>query len=460
MRSKNTLTEGAVFPVLVQFSLPYLFTNILQALYSASDLFMVGRFSDSVGVSAVATGGQIMQTITSLIIGLTAGGTIITAKHFGAKKRSETANTAATAAYIFSILSIFMTFIVVMFLNQICTLMQVPIESLKSTKSYLFICSLGIGFIVGFNTIGGILRGMGDSRTPFFFMTIACFTNIAADFLLVGIFQLGATGAAIATVFAQGICLMLSVYYLHIKGYFTRFKKFKPSFQLIEMQSILGVGTPIALQEGLVNLSFLMITAIINRMGLAASAAVGIVEKLIVFSMLPTTAFAAAVSSMTAQNIGAGKLDRAKSCLNGGIFLSLLFGISCYLLCQFIPYQLVSLFTKDQVVQKIGVLYLRSYSIDCLIVCFIFCMNTFFSSSGHPIFPLVHSLISTFLLRVPLSYYLSCIPNISMSIIGFAAPLASIISLLLCFHFYNKWYYSKADSCCKTRDIKCRFRNL
>lgn len=454
MARQTSLTEGRVFTVLLQFSLPFLFTNILQALYGAADLFMVGRFSTSAGVSAVATGGQVMQTITGLAVGLTTGGTIMVAQAFGARKRKELANAAATAFGIFGLLALCMTAGGLFLAGPICELMQTPKEAYSLTCSYLSICSTGIIFIIGFNTIGGILRGMGDSKTPFYFMTLACVTNMIADFLFVGVFRWGAPGAAYATVMAQGVSLFLSVMYLLKKGYFHTFYRLRPSFQPHAAQHIMAVGLPIAVQDGLVNISFLMITAIINSMGLTASAAVGVVEKLIVFSMLPATAFAAAVSTMTAQNKGAGLMKRAFHCLDAGIFLSLFFGAACFVAAQLNPNGLVGLFTSDPAVIEAGASYLRSYSMDCILVCFVFCMNTFFSGSGHAFFPLIHSCITTFLLRIPLSYLLSRTAGASMFAIGFAAPAASFLSLLLCFAYMNRTYGVKYQ-----RHIRqsCRF---
>lgn len=432
MAKPQSLTQGDVFTTLLRFSIPFLLSNILQACYGASDLFMVGRFADSVGVSAVATGGQVMQTITGLAIGLTTGGTVVIGQHFGARKHREVANTVATVIVVFGLFSLLMTAGTILLIGPICAAMQVPPEALAVTKEYLFICATGILFIVGYNAVGSVLRGLGDSRTPLLFMVIACVINVSTDLLFVGVCRMGAPGAAISTVIAQAASLVLAVIYLVYKGHVRRYRRQAPIFRLYSARDILGVGLPIALQEGLINVSFLIITAIINGMGLVASAAVGVVEKLIVFSMLPTTAFASAVAAMTAQNIGAGLPERARRGLNTGIGLSLLFGLACFLCAQVNAPGLVGLFTTDPAVIGEGALYLRSYSLDCVLVCFVFCMNAYCSGGSHAIFPLVHSLIATFAVRIPLSWLLSRPPAPSMFAIGFAAPAATFLSLLLC----------------------------
>ncbi|MCJ7856903.1 MATE family efflux transporter [Lachnospiraceae bacterium NSJ-143] len=440
MVREQSLTHGNVFKTLLGFSIPFLITNVFQALYGAADLFMVGRFTDSAGVSAVATGSQIMQTVTGLIVGMTTGGTVMIAQHFGAGRKKDMANTIATAVSIFGFLAIFLTSLIIIFLDFICAAMMVPDESYELTRQYLMICSTGIIFIFGFNTVSSVLRGIGDSKTPFYFIAIACFTNIMADYILVGIFDMGPQGAAVATVTAQALSMIMCFIYLNKKGHIYKFKTKKPSVGYIYSRGILSIGIPIAMQEMFVNISFLIITAVINSMGVTASAAVGVVEKLIMFSMLPTTAFASAVSAMTAQNIGAGLTDRAKKCMYSGVVLSLVFGIACYILAQVNTEIMISIFTSDKEVMYQGTLYLKSYSLDCIIVCFVFCMNTFFSGSGHAVFPLVHSIFATFLIRIPLSYILSRMPNASMFYIGFAAPLASFVSMLLCFWFFNRIY--------------------
>lgn len=432
MREKQSLTEGDVFLTLLNFSLPFLGSNLLQALYGASDLFMVGRFSDSAGVSAVATGGQVMQTLTGLAIGLTAGGTVIIAKHFGARRRGDLANAVAASLWVFGGLSLAMTAATLVLIGPVCAFMQVPAQALHVTREYLAICAFGIVFIVGFNAASGILRGLGDSRTPLFFMIAACFINVSTDVLFVGVLRQGAAGAAVSTVIAQAASLLLAFLYLVKKGYLRHYRRSRPVFHIGAARDILGVGIPVAMQDGLVNVSFLIITAIINGMGIVASAAVGVVEKLIVFSMLPTTAFASAVAAMVAQNQGAGRKKRARECLNTGIGLSLLFGVACFFCAQLNARGLVSIFTKDPAVIRTGAQYLRAYSMDCIIVCFVFCMNTYFSASGQALFPLVHSMAATFLVRIPLSWFLSRPAHGSMFAIGLAAPAASLVSLLLC----------------------------
>ena len=441
----------------LRFSIPFLLTNILQACYGASDLFMVGWFSNAAGISAVATGGQVMQTITGLAIGLTTGGTVIIAQYFGAGNRGAVVHAVKTILLVFGAIAISTTIGLVLFIDPICRLMSVPAEALQITRQYLLICSAGIPFIVCYNAVSGILRGLGDSKTPLLLMIAACLINVTTDLLFVGVMKWGAPGAAISTVFAQIASLALAGFYLASKGLVRRYRNGSPRFQVHSARGILSVGLPAAMQEGLVNISFLMITAMMNGMGLVASASVGVVEKLIVFSMLPTTAFASAVSAMTAQNLGAGYIHRAYKCMRFGIGLALLFGIACFLCAQCNASGLVGLFTRDPAVIQTGALYLRSYSMDCILVCFVFCMNAFFTGCGHAAFPLIHSILATFVIRVPLSYLFSRKPNASLLSVGLAAPAATFLSLICCVGYLARWY--KKENMRTVAFSNCRLRH-
>lgn len=441
MERRGGLTEGNVFAAIIRFSMPFLMSNILQALYGASDLFMVGHFSDSAGVSAAATGGQIMQMITGLAIGLTTGGTVVVARHFGERSSRATAGAAVTSLALFAFLSLFFTAGVLAYVEPVCRMMRVPGEALAVTKEYLGICACGIVFIVCFNAVSGILRGLGDSRTPLFFMMAACGINVSTDLLFVGWFRMGAPGAAISTVIAQGASLALAFVYLVRKGYVGKLMRGRPAVSLGEAAHILKIGIPVALQDGLVNLSFLIITAIINGMGVTASAAVGVVEKLIVFSMLPATAFASAVAVAAAQNYGAGMPQRARRCLCTGILLSLLFGTGFFVCSQLDATGLMGLFTSDQEVIAAGAGYLKTYSPDCILVSFVFCMNAYFSGSDRPLFPLLHSLASTFIVRIPFSFLLSR-QSAVLAPVGAAAPAATLFSLALCCFYLSAEYRS------------------
>lgn len=297
----SNLTKGKISTTLLKFAIPVLFASLLQALYGAADLFVVGQFSDSAAVSAVAIGSQVMQTITGIILGISMGGTVLIGRRIGEKNAEGTAKAIGSLSILFILFAIILTPLMFLATNSAISLMHTPLEAISFTRQYIIICSLGIPFIIGYNAVSGIFRGLGDSKTPVYFVLIACIVNIIVDVVLVGVLKFGAIGAAIATISSQAISFIISLIYMIKKGFSFEINKKHFKLDKESVKYILIVGFPLALQDALVNISFLIITAVINTMGLVASAAVGVVEKIIIFAMLPPTAFGSTVSAMTAQ---------------------------------------------------------------------------------------------------------------------------------------------------------------
>lgn len=432
------LTQGSVPKVLLRFAMPFLIANVLQALYGGADLFVVGQYDDAASVAGVAIGSQVMQTITGIILGLTTGTTILIAMGTGAKDDRKVAATIGTSVYFFTVTGIILTLVMVLFHRPIAALMHTPEEAMADTLHYILICSAGIPFIMGYNVVCGILRGLGDSKSPLYFVGLACIINIGADFLLVGGFGMRAAGAAIATVLSQGISFLTALWFLHRRGFHFEFTRRDIRFHKDLSRRIVTLGAPIALQDTLINVSFLIITVIVNQMGVIASASLGVVEKIIIFAMLPPTAMAAAVATMTAQNYGAGLIQRMSRCLYSGIGISLVFGVSVCVYSQFLPETLTGIFTNDPAVIEMAAGYLCGYSIDCVMVSFVFCINSYFSGQGNSWFPMIHSMIATFLFRIPLSYLCGKIDPTDLVLMGYAPPLSTLVSLLICF-----WYLKR-----------------
>lgn len=314
--TRRSLTQGNLFASLLAFALPLMLANILQAIYGATDLVVVGQFADSASVSAVATGSQIMQTVTGIISSLSIGATIFVGQFLGAKNSRAAAKSVGTSIVLFSILALILTGIMVLSARELVLLMRVPAEAYPQTVSYVLTCSFGIIFIIGYNVVSGILRGMGDSYLPLLFVAIAAFVNIFGDLLLVTVFHMAATGAAIATVASQAISLILSIVILRRKNFPFELHRSDISLDPHMAWNFLRLGSPIALQDAMTSVSFLIIMAIINKRGLIASAAAGVVDKIVVFAMLPPMSFMSTITAFTAQNIGAKRPERAKKSWN------------------------------------------------------------------------------------------------------------------------------------------------
>lgn len=436
---EQDLTQGTVSRALIRFVLPFLAASILQFLYSVVDMIIVGQFADPAAISAVNTSGQIMQMITGLVSGIATGGTVLIGQAIGRKRQEDVRHTIGAMLVIFLTTAALLTAGLLAANHGLVTLMQVPEAAVASAQSYLWICSLGSVFIVCYNGVSGILRGLGDSKHPMYFVACSCGINIVGDLILVGGFGLGAAGAALATVFAQATACILSLFVLQRGEYKITKTMWEP--HLNKVWAVLRLGIPVAAQDCLTTLSFLLITAIVNGMGLEKSAAVGVVERIIGFCMLVPIAFLSALSAFTAQNAGAGKPERTSAGLKISIELCVLFSASFCLLAELIPGGLMRMFTQDAAVIQNGAAYLRTYSLDILMVAFVFCLNGFFSGYGRTGFTMANCLIATFLIRVPLVYGISFIPGVSLTLIGLAAPLASAgqIVMQLVYYKVGKW---------------------
>ena len=428
--NSSNLTEGSIGRRLITFAIPYLIANFVQALYGAVDMAVVGWFANSAGISAVSVGSQVMQIVTSMVSGLTMGGTILIAQYFGAKLEKDTKETISTMLTMFAAAGVGFTAVMFLCAPWVLSLLQTPPEAFEQALSYVRIASCGILFIFGYNAISAMLRGLGDSKSPLLFISIACLTNIALDLLMVGGMGMGPAGAALATILSQAVSMCLAILYLTRRDFIFDFKL--QSFRMYKDKALklLKIGLPVSLQESMVSVSFLLIAAIVNSLGVITSAAVGIAGKFTNFAMLPATAFSGAISALTAQNMGAGQPDRAKKSLLIAISMALGCGFFFFLWVQLAPQSVLHIFKADPQVTAAGIAYMRTFSIDYLLVAFVFCMNGFFNGCGRTVFSMANGLFSTLMVRVPLAYFLSRYIPGSLSGIGLAAPLASSTSLI------------------------------
>lgn len=442
--TNKSLTEGNIYKSLLVFAIPFLVANFIQALYGAVDMAIVGWFGNSASISAVSIGTQVMQILNSLISGLTMGGTILIAQYFGAEKEKETIETISTMLTLFVLFAvgftIFMMFLTTPFLKALKT----PIEAFSGAKEYVMICSSGILFIFGYNGISAMLRGIGDSKSPMIFILVACITNIILDLILVGGFKLGPKGAAIATIASQGVSMFLAIFYLTKKDFIFKFR-FK-NFRIYKdkAKKLINLGIPVSLQETMLSLSFLFITAIINTLGVVPAAAVGIAGKFDMFAMLPAIAFSGAIASIAAQNIGANKPERARKALNASMLLSFLCSIGFFIWAQVSAESIMHMFKADAEVTLAGVQYMRTFSIDFMLVAFGFCQNGFLNGCGKTRFTMANGILASLLIRVPLAYVLSIYIPESLLGIGLAAPIATSISVIISFIYIRsgKWKHS------------------
>ena len=428
----STFTQGKILKPLIMFAFPVLCALFLQAMYGAVDLLIVGKFASSADVSAVSTGSQIMMTITNLVSSFAMGTTILLGQQIGCGERKNGGRTVGTGIVMFTVIAVIMTVLLVIFAPQVSSLMNAPKEAFEKTVGYVRICGGGMLVIIAYNLIGCIFRGLGDSRTPLLTVAIACVCNIAGDLLLCAVFHMGTEGAAIATVFAQVVSVVISFCVIRKIELPFELKKTDIRIHGYTLKKMAGLGAPIALQDLLVNISFLIILAIVNSMGVIASAGVGVAEKVCAFIMLISSAFMQSMSAFVAQNYGAGRMDRAKKALYYGTGVSFFIGVGMFFLSYFHGDILAGIFSSAPDVIQAAADYLKAYGIDCMLTAIFFCYIGFYNGIGKTKFVMLQGIIGAFCVRVPVSYFMSRQPNPSLFHIGLATPLSSCLQLLLC----------------------------
>jgi len=432
MESMN-FTEGKILKPLMKFAVPVLAALLLQSLYGAVDLLVVGQFSNPANVSAVATGSQIIQTLTFVITDIAVGMTVFLGQLIGEGKRDGAGKVIGAGIALFILIGIVVTVIMEFTTDGITRIMHAPKEAFAQTSAYIRICSGGTIFIIAYNVLGSIFRGIGNSKVPLITVLIAAIFNIFGDLLFVAVFHMGAAGAAYATVISQALSVMLSFKIIRKTGLPFHFGTADIRFDRGLIGKILSIGIPVAVQDLLVSISFLIIMGIVNAIGVVASAGVGVAEKLCAFVMLVPSSFMQSMSAFVAQNYGAGKPKRALQALRTGIAVSFGCGLVLGWLSFFHGSLLSSIFTNNADVIAASADYLKAYAIDCLFTAFLFCFNGFYNGIQRTKFIMFQGIIGAFCVRVPVSYMMSLQKPVSLFRIGLATPCSTLLQIILCF---------------------------
>lgn len=434
MKAKD-LTEGNIKRNLIEFSIPYLLSYFLQILYGMVDLYIIGQYCGVESTTAVSIGSQIMHMLTVIIIGLAMGTTVVVGQAIGARNDKRASVVVGNTITLFMAFSIFLTIVLLAGTSGIVGLIETPAEAVNGTTDYLTICFMGIPFIVAYNIIASIFRGLGDSKSPMYFIAIACVANIILDILFIGIMDMSAAGAALGTVISQTLSVIVSLIMIRKHHSINVSKKdLKPRKEA--MSSVLKIGIPISLQDGFIQIAFIVITVIANMRGLTDAAAVGVVEKVIGALFLVPSAMLSAVSAIGAQNIGAHRMGRAKQTLWDAMAIAIGYGLIVSVGIQFTAPEVVGIFTDDEGVIKSGSEYLRSYIWDTGLAGIHFCFSGFFCACGMSIVSFIHNIIAIVTMRVPFSYLLSVSYPDTLYPMGIATPMGSAISVIVCIGFY------------------------
>jgi len=433
---KNDLTQGNILGVIFRFSLPFIISNFLQTFYGLADLFITGQFNGAAVITAVSVGSQITHMLTVVIVGLSTGGAVVLGIAAGAGDRKQKSAAIGNTVRIFAIFSVLLTALLLIFTDDILKLLSVPPEAFESARDYVTICFFGVVFITAYNVLAGIFRALGDSRTPMFFVAAAGVVNVVLDYVFIGPMSMGAGGAALATILSQALSVVLAIIFL--------FKKEDVSLKREDLKrdqavsgKILRTGVPVALQEGFIQVSFLVITAIANRRGVDTAAAVGIVEKIISFLFLIPSAMLSTVSMITAQCIGAGRHERGRQTLKWCCIICFSAGTIFFIMAQFFGAQILGIFAHDEPeVIRLGAQYFSSYSVDCALAGIHFCFSGYFNACQKSWITFLHNSLSIILLRIPGSYFAAVRYPDTLFPMGMAAPLGSLLSVIICVGFY------------------------
>ena len=429
---ERNLTSGSIFKNIVYFSLPYFLSYFLQTLYGLADLFIIGQFEGVASTTAVSIGSQVMHMITVMLVGLAMGTTVCIGQAVGARDKKRSSSVIGNTITLFMIVAVALAAILLLLVKPIVTVMSTPTEAVSGTITYLTICFIGIPFITAYNVISSIFRGLGDSKSPMYFIAVACICNIGLDYLFIGVLHLGPAGAALGTTLSQTLSVILALITIIKKDTGISLRKNELNPSPVVMGQVLKIGIPVALQDGFIQIAFIVITIIANRRGLNVAAAVGIVEKIISFVFLVPSSMLSTVSALGAQNVGAGKHDRAVKTLLYAIGITVTYGFIVAITIQFIAEPVVGLFTADKTVIQMGTQYIHGYIWDCVFAGIHFSFSGYFCAYGKSGISFLHNCVSILCVRIPGVYLTSKLFPETLFPMGLATVGGSILSVIIC----------------------------
>ena len=427
---ENNVTSGNILKHIAFFAIPYLLSYFLQTLYGMADLFIIGQFNAVDGITAVSNGSQVMHMLTAILVGLAMGVTV-------SISHAVVERTIGNTITLFACISIISTLLLLICVKPLVVLLNVPQEAMTGTVQYLVICFIGIPFITAYNIISSIYRGLGDSKSPMYIIAIACLLNIILDYIFIGLFHMGPIGAALGTTISQSVSVIIALISMKYRTSDIHIKKEDLHLQSQVFKHILKVGFPVAIQDGCIQIAFIIITIIANSRGLNDATAVGIVEKMITAIFIIPSTMLATVSALSAQNIGAKDYGRARTVLKYAVIITTLYGIIVALIVECAAPTLLGLFTKDTTVILLGVQYISSYIIDTIFAGIHFSFSGYFAADGKSYIGFIHNIIAISLVRVPGSYIASHIYPHNLFPMGLAAPLGSLLSVIICLIAYR-----------------------
>lgn len=433
------LTTGKEGKLILEFAMPMVFGNVFQQLYNVVDSIIIGNYIGKEALAAVGASFPIIFLLISLVIGLGSGFTIIVSQYFGAKKFDQVKRTIDTTYIILFFASILIAVIGIVFSGPIFRLTELPKDILPQAQSYLNIYFLGTIFFFGFNGTSAILRGMGDSKTPLFFLIIATISNILLDLLFVVVFEWGIEGAAIATIISQAGAFTTAIFYLNKRHDIVNLSFRKYIFDIAIFKNSVRIGLPSGLQQTFVAIGLIALYGIVNQFGTSTIAAYSVATRIDSFASLLAMNFAAALAAFVGQNLGADKPERIKAGLKSTWLITSAISVTISLIVIAFGEQMMGFFTPDPEVIALGNDYLVIVSSFYIVFSSLFVVSAVMRGAGDTIIPMFITLIALWVVRVPASYFLS--ERIGVNGIWWAVPLGWGVGMTLAWLYYltGRW---------------------
>lgn len=435
------LTKGNEAKLVFYFTLPMLIGNVFQQLYNTVDSFIVGRFVGKEAMGAVTLSFPIMFLLIAFNIGITMGATILISQYYGARDLKKVKRTIDTTYIFIFIASIIVTIVGLVFSRPILELIRTPQDMMEQAKTYLDIIFIGMTFSFGYNTVSAILRGLGDSKTPLYFLIISTVINIILDLVFILVFNMGVAGAAWATIIAQAASFFFGIYHLNKNHDVLRFKIKGMVFDKDIFKESVKLGVPSGVQQTVFSFGMMAVQTMVNQFGTDTVAAFGAASRIDSFATMPMMNFGAAISTFVGQNVGANKLERVKKGYHSTLLMSNGLSVFVGIILVIFSKPLVAFFNTDSNVIQIGANYLVIVAPFYIVLSTMFVANSVMRGAGDAIFPMISSLVSLWFARIPLAFFLS--KTMGPSGIWWSIPIGWVIGLIIVLIYYRSGRWKK-----------------
>lgn len=444
MTEEHSLLTGSVPKKLVVFAFPLLLANILQSFYNVVDMLVVGRIVGDTGLAAIGNASKLCYIINSICIGMTMGGAVLIAQYKGADDKKGQAESFQMLALLSLVSSLLVTIVSLATYQPLFKMLNVPADTYQDACGYMKIICCGTVFVFGYNAVCSVLKGLGDSKSPLYFVGIATIINVVLDIILVGPFGMGTAGAACATITAQGISFVIYLFYLkRHKIFFSMETQRKFTFQWDKLTAILKVGLPTAIQMVVVNTAYLLVTGMLNQFGTAVSAAFNVGLQINTFAGMPCWAIGQAVTAMVGQCMGAGQVKRIRKVVKISLLMNVAVTLVVVISIQLFAKPLILLFgsTSSEVVND-GVYYLRiCCGINSLIYAAMYTLDSFAIGVSAANVAMINALLDAVIVRLPMSWILAFALNMGFPGIYYGQALSPVLPAIvgLLYFMSKKW---------------------